>query len=704
MAIVTAEKIFVDVDDEINFVVEKIFASGKDRVILVVPQNALIISSQVSIKILAKQITGGKKLVVLVSEDEFGLKLAKQAGLVTSNKVSNVTAETWEAAQIALTKSKASAAARKKELLTRRGLLEPENAETMAAALEEDNESEEFAETESEENLDLDSEIEEPELPQTEEEAELETEVLEIPGTDLEEEDMEVPPVPEEKPIRGPIQRVRPQPKLVKVGNLEVFAAGDVSVAATSDKDSDSEEDISNRFGNLFTPRPKGGFTGRDLTRYAPKPEEPKGLAKWFKKRQRRLVVDDLENDLVVDDLENDMGKDRRRKVIIGIAIVTLLALAGLVYAMLFQLNSVDLSITLKTTEIPVSQTITIDAGKTEIDLINLVLPAVVVEQDDINGSDQAEATGAGKAGNKAAGNIEIWNFDTTQEYNLPAGTRLLHTSTNRAYVTKQAVTIPKGKSQNNIIDPGGRDLPVAIEAEQPGVEYNIDISGVSDIPKFSVSNFAQDKLQGQGVDGSITGGTTENFVTPSQEDFDKLKKKIEEDLIKQGAIRLQTVVPSGYRLIAGTEVFTAEETTPVPNVGEKAEKDFTISMNGKITGLAVKEEDLRNAIEQLILANQDNPEGFEVSGLENAVFAEVKRTENTASFLVTSAGNIRSRVDVDTIKKAIAGKTVAEAREYLRSLEDIQHFVLRFNLGFLPEGLQRVPTDLARVSVRFQN
>src|SRR5437879_4032975 len=101
MAITGSDKIFVDVNDEINFVVEKILASERERVILVVPQNAIIISSLVSMKILAKQLAKSKKQLILVTEDAFGLSLAERSGLVAINKVSNIAPEMWEAAQIA---------------------------------------------------------------------------------------------------------------------------------------------------------------------------------------------------------------------------------------------------------------------------------------------------------------------------------------------------------------------------------------------------------------------------------------------------------------------------------------------------------------------------------------------------------------------------------------------------------------------------
>jgi|GEM_PF-4065867 len=702
MAIVTAEKIFVDVDDEINFVVEKIFNAAKERVILVVPQNALIISSQVSIKILAKQMLNTKKLVVLVSEDLFGIKLAKQAGILTTSKVSGVTAELWESAQIAQAKAKSIAQSSKKELLTRRGLLEPEDVAKDDLAAEITAELEANSEVGvRKDNQAKDSDSKQNQTDQTDQADELESEDFETESSgetdELEVTEDETLAVVEAE-VRGAIQRVRPQPKMVRVGNLEVFAAGDVGVVESRTTDN-MEEEIPNRFGNVFTARPKGGFTGKDLTRYAPKVERVGLLSRLFKRKTKRVTLEELEN------AETAVQKHPRRKyIIITILSTILLAMAGAVYAMVFQLNSVDVLVTLKTTDVPISQQLTLDVARTEVDATNLILPAVLVEEIDLSSSNQATATGQGKTGTKASGSIEVWNFDTVNDYNLPAATRIVNKATGRAYLTKAAVSIPKGVTQNNVTDPGGRDVGVNMEAEQVGAEYNIEISGTSDIPEFTISNYAESTLIGKGVDGAITGGTTETFITPTAEDVEKLKKALVEDLTRQGAIRLQAKVASGYRLIVGTEVFTAAETKATPAVGEKTTNDFTLSVSGKINALAVKESDLRQAIEKLVLANQTNPEGFEVSGLDNAVFAEVKRSANVAQFKVTSAGSLRSKTDAEAIKKSIQGKSVTDARDYLKNNADISSFTLRFNLGFLPEGLQKVPTDTVRISVRIQN
>jgi hypothetical protein len=677
MAIVTAEKIFIDVDDEINFVVEKIVAAAKQRVILVVPQNALVISSQVSIKILAKQIVNSKKLVIVVSEDEFGLKLAKQAGITTAKKVSDITGESWEAAQIAIAKQKALFESRKKDLLARRGLIEPETA-GMNAEIEVDLEEENSQLTESSAEIDAN---------------EVETSVDEdLIADDVHEsvDSSEVVEDEEGETIKGPIQRVRPTPKVVKLGNLEVFAGGDVSMIESEPSQDMAPIDRAARINPAQNNKPKGGFAGKDWTKYTQDTKSGGFLSRLFKRQPNRG--------------ETKSQSNRRTVAIVGIVMVAVLALlAGGVYALLYRANSVDVIVKIKTQAIPVKQQIKIDAALTASNLADLALDAEVVVVDNLNVSDSAKTTGQGKSGTKASGNIEIWN-KTYQEVQILQGTVINNISTAKKYVLKQTVKIEAAtKGANGVDTYGGIGKAIAVEAQDIGIDFNIDAGGTAPVAEFTVTGYTDNQLIGKGVQGSIAGGTTETFAAVSQDDVDKLKKGLVDQLKAQGFTQIATAASDGQRVILGTEEFVEGEVKSLPAVGQKAD-EFTLSVSGKVTALAVKEADLQAAIEQIVLANQDNPEDFEVTGLENAVFADVKRTKDTATFTVTSAGNLRGKLDAEGIKQLIAGKNLKAAQELLTEQSDIESVLIQYSPNFIPENLRLIPSDFGRISVRIQD
>ena len=118
MSITTSEKVFIDPKDEITFVVERILNSEKERVIVVVPQNSLLLSSIVSIDILFRKIAKSKKVAIIVTEDEYGKNIATKVGFVVVAKVSQINPELWDMTRNRKRDALEKMDAKKKELLS----------------------------------------------------------------------------------------------------------------------------------------------------------------------------------------------------------------------------------------------------------------------------------------------------------------------------------------------------------------------------------------------------------------------------------------------------------------------------------------------------------------------------------------------------------------------------------------------------------
>ncbi len=93
-----AAKVFIDPNEDVVFAFSKINKAPVNRVIVVVPDGANVISSQVSLKLLSRIISTSEKTVVLVTEDELGNRFASNAFLTTVQKVSDVSAKIWKKA------------------------------------------------------------------------------------------------------------------------------------------------------------------------------------------------------------------------------------------------------------------------------------------------------------------------------------------------------------------------------------------------------------------------------------------------------------------------------------------------------------------------------------------------------------------------------------------------------------------------------
>ena len=94
----TIEKIFVEPDDEIIFIVEKIIKAPTSKVILVIPATSAVVSSVISLKLLSRQILDSNKVLVLVTDNPTGKRLAEKANLILRDKISLVDKQAWDEA------------------------------------------------------------------------------------------------------------------------------------------------------------------------------------------------------------------------------------------------------------------------------------------------------------------------------------------------------------------------------------------------------------------------------------------------------------------------------------------------------------------------------------------------------------------------------------------------------------------------------
>jgi hypothetical protein len=703
MAITGSDKIFVDVNDEINFVVEKILDSEKERVILVVPQNAIIVSSLVSMKILAKQLAKSKKQLIIVTEDAFGLGLAERSGIVSMNKVSNIQPEMWEAAQIAKENLRSQMEDTKKKLLTDRGILKPEKEEKVEEIKAEESEIEPEAET-VEVVSESETEVAEPETTEESPEVEIEEEES-IPETT---EEAPIEEEIEETEIKGPITRPRREPKVVHVAGFEILAGGDISsLSASEDAMIDDpkgeameiEPDSAARSAKKAEKqKPTGGFTGRDWTNYTGDKGSSFSLAGLWPFKRQPTVIPGERRPIMPGDARP--GADKRKIAIIALVIVLVLFF-GTGFVLANQLNTVEVKIVLQTEQVPVQQQISADVAVTtidpEIDQEAIVIPAKLITNDQLSISASDKASGEGKSGNKAAGLIDIWNF-TDEAVVIPSGTVAQNTTTNLKYIIQTEVSVPAADNGGgSIIDPGIVE-DVHIVAETFGEEYNITESGTK--RDFKVGDYTTAEIKGQRFN-KIEGGTKTTFVAVSQEDVDRVKETLTDTLERQGMNKISDSVPVGYRLIDGTQQFKEIEVKSDPAIGEKAD-NFSVSLKGEVTALAVSEEDLQKAIEILIANNQKVGSDFEIDGLSDAIIGDVVRDGEKVSFTISSSGSLRSKVTADELKENIAGKSIADADNYLSQVDEIVSHKITYSPSIVPEALRKVPTDLSRIKISF--
>jgi len=81
------KKIYIQIDDEINTIVEKLQRENETSLIFIVPKKALLTSSVINLKLLAKEADRFKKNIVVISDEKRARTLAEKVGFKSYEKV-----------------------------------------------------------------------------------------------------------------------------------------------------------------------------------------------------------------------------------------------------------------------------------------------------------------------------------------------------------------------------------------------------------------------------------------------------------------------------------------------------------------------------------------------------------------------------------------------------------------------------------------
>lgn len=651
-----ANKIFIDLDEEIIFAVEKVLASDGNQVILIVPESSQLVSSLVSLKLLARQIYKSNKIVILVSEDKLGLELSKEASLVAVEKISDVTGETWK-----------DALRLKEQFIEAR-----ENLKHELVSKREEGEKVKLEEEETEGKK-------ENRKPKKEEE------------TDGEDDDNFFEGQPEKPRLGG---------KKVDIEGFAMIAGGDIRehkelLVGDSAEDKEKSESLNSKQirkskpekkltqdSELKTQNPKedkkakhkvsatgASYLGRDLSAL-------KGAKSKSRLGGGRFAF--------LDTIKTFLNKSKNTKyfVLAGLTLVILFLLGY------FVLPEATIEITLAEAAVPVNEDVRADLTATSVDVEGLTVPARKVELKKSK-SDSAITTGTGEDGDIAKGLVDFFN-KSDNSISLKAGTVLNPLGdSSRKYTVTKAVVVPPS--------PGGLGLleNVEIAAEKFGDEYNIN--GSKD---FVVAGFDPDTELLAKSFRDITGGTTEEVVQVSKEDFNDLKDSLTEGLQATLFAELDGLIEGGEMKLEGTEQSTEPKVTPSHNIDDQTESlDMTVEITASI--FVVSEKDLTQLANHLIENKQKLEGEFEIQDIDELRIDGAFLNGNIATFNLRVEGNIKGSIDEQAVKDAIKGKDYAKAANIVRDLPDVDEFTLKFTPQWMP--IKRMPTDVEKITVTFK-
>ena len=336
----------------------------------------------------------------------------------------------------------------------------------------------------------------------------------------------------------------------------------------------------------------------------------------------------------------------------------------------------------------PVDLTVTADPGAATADPAAGVIPAERPTFD-LAASGTFAATGKKVDETPATGSVRWQNCDPTSAYQIPRGT-VVRTRGGVRFAIDETVFLPVAVLSGNPPTITCQTRDVGVTAAAPGVAGNVAAGAIDVVPAaynsvvIRVSNPA-----------ATSGGTHTETTLVSQKDVDAAKKALTAKLDAQ----LQAILADPSRLPSGRRVFaeTASRTAPVLDadpatlVGQEVPGfDLAATATGSVT--AVDEASV-TALAAARLAGSV-PTGRElVEGSTRVDVGEPSVAGQAIRFPVSATAEMTRPVDVGEIRRAVAGRTLAAAREAAAAFGDA-------TISVWPAWVTTIPTLDFRLAV----
>lgn len=381
-----------------------------------------------------------------------------------------------------------------------------------------------------------------------------------------------------------------------------------------------------------------------------------------------------------------------RLSVFVGV-VAGIAALVALVVAAAFFFTTATTSITLERK--PVSETIQIklDPEATTTNAAERTLAATVITEE-FSGEGSAQTTGVKIVGEKATGDVLIYN-KTTAEKTFQAGTTL--SSGTLQYTLTGSVTVPAASVQQT----GARE--VKDYGQATGKVEAVVIGDESNKPEKTelvIGSFALDTYSAV-TSTALSGGSSREVRVVSQQDRAELQKEVLRKVLDEANESFKARSKKGETYILPTKDIAVKDVQFDAAVEVEA-NTLRVSLTAVVSALSYATKDIR-PIAEVALATKI-PDGYSLVADDPQVLSAPTQQLESSSESVTLEVNITSYAiaaeQQDLWKTAIAGKSLSESEQYLTNLEEIATAKVSLNPIFIARLYPRVPTTHDRIVV----
>jgi len=660
---------YIDIDEEITSIVDRLRKARAQEVIIVVPKRALLIQSIVNLKLLKKEADNFKKQLIIVTQDKLGKLLVEKAGIAVQQKLDEIEGEEMISPETNninnVINVEMDDAQEEFRVKTKNRLETMGSAEYFEEASKKGSSrigvKPEYAEEVFEKPIKLEEKIVNKEL------------VTEI-GADIKKSNVRKKSAIFDIVKNVDIQQAGVPDFSPAGGTLNNFNAADFERA---------NEAISRKSGISYeseNSKSKSGLSSNNNSFFE---------KERFAKTRLREAKTDYGN-------VNLSGKFWKYFAIFG----SVVALIIIFFAAYIFLPKADIKIFVKTKSQSVDAQIKGGVAQTSIDFDSQMIPAKVISIED-QATEKYPVTGSKSAANqKAHGTITIYNEFSNNPQPLVATTRF-QTADGKIFRLTKNVSVPGVTNVGSETKPGAIEADVA--ADEAGDAYNIDPTSFT-IPGFKDSgNDKFTKIYAKSFKAMTGGGNsstgTAKAITAS--DISSAKNKALADLTQSLKQKLKNSA-SGGLIIPDDATNIGDATYAVSNsVGEIVE-NFSVTVKAKASALAFNEKDLRDVLNKDIAKAGSSSDQIDENSLSLQYGkSDADFTSGTILIRVSASGKINSNIDLGNLKKGILGKSEDDFRAYLKTYPAIEKAEINYWPTFLPG---KIPAYESRVNIELDN
>lgn len=647
---------YIDIDEEITSIVDRLRKSVAKDVIVVVPKRAILIQSIVNLKLLKKESESLNKKLVLVTQDKFGKMLIEKTGIAVEQRLENIEGEEIE--------EKVSKNVEKIKVDHDVPVLDKKDLQARKR-LDEIGSDEYYKVRELDVPLEQDEYIREK---KTSEERIINKELVVDMGDDLKKQKSSFSKSSARKSLAVPMDMIR---------NMEI-------VEGAADK-SEENNNVSDHGASIASQRMFKQKRASGLVAKEKSTEKKEGTDDFFEyKNKSRASADEYRG------LNVESGT---WKYFLAFGIIFILAISGMA-AYLFlpkvsivvfpknKIQSIDSQIEARTTTAGVDQ---------EKNLMPAKIVSVSEEVTKIY-----DVTGTKNASNqKAHGTITIYNEFSSSPQPLVATTRF-ETSDGKIFRLVSGVTVPGTEKVGTEIKAGAIEAKVI--ADESGEKYNIEASSFT-IPGFKSSGGDKYAKIYAKSSKAMTGGGEESqtIKTLSEEDINAAKKKVMQELEPLIRKKLKESIGEEYILLDEAVNMDDSVYTLSNSSGDVTDK-FSITVKSTANAIVFKKEDIKKVL-MFAIAKKGEMGARVAENSFNMDFgkSDIDFKEGSMVVRVHASGGIVPEIDLEGIKKGILGKSEDEVRAFVSAYSDISNMEITYWPAFVTG---KIPSYESRVNI----